>query len=210
MSVAAGAGGAEPSRPGPCAFALWLAAALGAGASIPLGLPLLERKAVPDGLPHAPPRFALTASDGTIVTERTLAGAPYMLVFGYTRCGAQCGERLARVLGWRTRIGGAAHAVRVVFVSVDPDHDTPARMAAFAARAPGPVLALTGTSQAVARAAAGFNAFAFRAALCSGGTSVAHSGAAYLVGSDGLLRASISEGESDASALAKLRRLAAD
>jgi protein SCO1/2 len=99
--------------------------------------------------------------------------------------------------------------VPLVFVTLDPEHDTPQRLAAFTARLPGPVLALTGSQAAVARAAGAFDARFFAAALCGGGTSITHSGAAYLVGRGGRLAAIITEREDPASARAKLRALAA-
>lgn len=189
------------------AGSLVAACAIGAGAA--LGLPYLASPASYAAvLPGAPVSgFALSAPDGTLVSPASLAGAPYVVVFGYTRCGTPCRTRLERALGWRRQITGDAAALPVVFISVDPAHDTPARMAAFAAGGSGPVLALTGSAPAITRAARSFGAVYFKAAVCGGGTIITHSGAAYLVGRDGRVRAIIDEDESEPRALAKLRLL---
>lgn len=193
------------------ALAAWLVAACGIGAGAALGLPYLASPAPAAAvLPGTPVSgFALSAPDGSIVSPASLRGAPYVLLFGYTRCGMPCRARIARVLGWRAQIGSTAAALPVVVVSVDPAYDSPARMGAFAASLPEPVLALTGSAPAVTRAARSFGAVYFKAALCGGGTIISHSSAAYLVGRDGRARAIIAQDENPASARARLRALLA-
>ena len=202
---------AQPGSRAPRGLAIWLAAALMIGAGLPVGLVRLEQTPEPVTAPRALANgFALDAPDGQRISDASLRGAPYVLMFGYTRCGDPCTARLARLLAWREQLGsGAASRLPVVFVSVDPDHDTPARMAAFAARAPAPILPLTGSPAAVARAARAFNAVHFKAALCGGDYMINHSGAAYLVDAAGRPQAVIGEAASDPLALARLRALLA-
>ncbi|MCU0946672.1 MAG: SCO family protein [Porphyrobacter sp.] len=202
---------AQPDGPAPRGLAIWLAAALMIGAGVPVGLVWLEQPSEPVTAPRALANgFALDAPDGRRISDTSLRGAPYVVMFGYTRCGDACTARLARLLAWREQLASdAARRLPVVFVSVDPDHDTPARMAAFAARAPAPILALTGSPAAVARAARAFNAVHFQAALCGGDYTINHSRVAYLVDAAGRSQAVIGEDASDALALARLRALLA-
>jgi protein SCO1 len=71
-----------------------------------------------------PLEFSMTrASDGKSVTEADYRGKVVMLYFGYTFCPDVCPTTLANVSRILERLGPQARAVRVLFVSVDPDRD---------------------------------------------------------------------------------------
>ncbi len=119
-------------------------AAMGlSAASVPAPAPLLSG---PVGGP-----FALQAPDGATVTDKSLKGAPFGMVFGYTRCGPPCDQRLTKLAGWRRSLGPTGEALRIVLVSVDPAHDTPQRIGAFARRIDPEILGLTGSAPAIAQ-----------------------------------------------------------
>lgn len=83
------------------------------------------------GLPsYGPaPEARLTNRDGRAVSLRQLAGAPWIADFIFTRCGSSCPLLSARM----ARLDRALPAgMRLVSVSVDPAHDTPAALAAYA------------------------------------------------------------------------------
>jgi protein SCO1/2 len=117
------------------------------------------RREPPPILSQVPP-FALVNRDGRTVTAADLAGAPWIADFVFTRCAASCPlmtERMAKLAkeldlgasGDRgDRQAGPIGGPRLRFVSftVDPDHDTPAVLTAYAARyrAPPAWLFLTG------------------------------------------------------------------
>jgi protein SCO1/2 len=91
------------------------------------------------------PPFALTNRDGRPVTLSTLAGAPWIADFVFTRCAASCPMMTARL----ARLGKelpAGERVRRVSFMVDPAHDTPEVLARYAAtfQAPADWLFLTG------------------------------------------------------------------
>jgi protein SCO1 len=89
------------------------------------GLGLLDYGAVP--------AFSLTDQAGAPVSNETLAGAPYIIDFIFTRCAGQCPIMTARMKGVEKWLGeDGQDGVRLVSVTVDPDHDTTAVMAAFA------------------------------------------------------------------------------
>jgi protein SCO1/2 len=98
------------------------------------------------------PEFSLINRDGRTVQKADLAGAPWVADFIFTRCAASCPmmtmrmERLNRELP-------ADFPVRLVSFTVDPDYDTPAVLARYAAsfKAPRRWLFLTGPRDAMYR-----------------------------------------------------------
>ncbi len=71
-----------------------------------------------------------------------------MLTFGYTSCPDICPTVLAELAQVRERLGGAAKRVQVVYVSVDPERDTPARLRAYTEQFDKTFLGLTGADGA--------------------------------------------------------------
>jgi cytochrome oxidase Cu insertion factor (SCO1/SenC/PrrC family) len=108
------------------------------------------RRAVRVNLPvlGAVPDFALTDRDGRPVTRSDLAGAPWVADLVFTRCTLACPAMSQRM---RRLDRDLPEGVRLVSVTVDPDHDTPARLAAYAAAlaASGRWLFLTGDREAI-------------------------------------------------------------
>ena len=71
--------------------------------------------------------FTLTASDGRRFDSATLAGTPYAMFFGFTHCPDVCPTTLARLAKLRRQLAEGDDAFEIVFVSVDPERDTPGR-----------------------------------------------------------------------------------
>ncbi len=70
--------------------------------------------------------FAMTrANDGKPVRAADYRGRIVILYFGYTHCPDECPTTLANLASVLQRLGAKANDVRVLFVSVDPDRDTP-------------------------------------------------------------------------------------
>ena len=76
--------------------------------------------------PREMPAVAFTRSDGSRFMTAPEPGRPMVLFFGYTHCPDVCPTTLADWKRVRARLGDDAKAVRFVFVTVDPDRDTPA------------------------------------------------------------------------------------
>jgi len=186
-------------------LASWLLAAAGAGAGAALGLPSLSPAPDP-----AAADFALAAPDGRVVSGASLRGAPFVLLFGSGGgCGEDCAARLARLARWRSALGPKGAGLRIVLVSVEPEHDTPARRDARLPGLPPGVLGLTGSREAVAAAARTYGASLLTAPLCGGGSAAVTSRAAFLVDPAGRTRSTISPDEAASSAITKLRQLIA-
>lgn len=65
-------------------------------------------------------------AEGQVLTAQALQGKVVALFFGYTHCPDICPTTLAKLQAVTQRLGEAADKLRVVFVTVDPERDTPA------------------------------------------------------------------------------------
>lgn len=98
------------------------------------GLALLEfqtgcRRATPLPTLGELPSFSLTGHYGEAVSSETLGGQVWVADFIFTRCGGICPAMTARLVRLR---GGVPAAVAFVSFTVDPEHDTPEVLAAYA------------------------------------------------------------------------------
>lgn len=69
--------------------------------------------------------FTLVDTDGQTVTEQDFAGKPRAMFFGFTHCPDVCPTALLDAHGWLEALGPAASELDVMFVTVDPERDTP-------------------------------------------------------------------------------------
>jgi protein SCO1/2 len=159
-------------------LALALAACSGAGEEPPL-------KGAAIGGP-----FTLTNQDGRQVTERDFAGRYRIIYFGFTHCPDVCPTDLA-VIGQALRRfekSDPARAARVapIFVSVDPERDTPPVLKEYVAAFHPRLIGLTGTQQQVAEMVKRYGAYGAKEPVAAGGGyNVNHSRLAELIGPDG-------------------------
>lgn len=87
------------------------------------------------GKVYNPPRlafdFMLPASNGERVHLRDYQGRVVLLFFGYTACPDICPTTLADIKGALAQLGDKAKDVTVLFITVDPTHDTPQHLAEY-------------------------------------------------------------------------------
>ena len=153
--------------------------------------------------------FSLTAPDGSTVTEKTLAGKPYAIFFGFTRCPDVCPTSLARMARLRKQLGPDGMKFNIVFVSVDPGHDKPADLGNYVALFGTPILGLTGTDAQLEQIKKGYGVYSAKVPQPGGDYTIDHTAAIYLMTAKGEFSGTIDHQESDATALAKLKRLIA-
>lgn len=131
--------------------------------------------------------FALVDQYGRETTDRSFAGRYRIMYFGYTYCPDVCPVDMATLAAGLGRFAeqdkARADKVRLIFVSVDPERDTPAVLKTFT-KAFGPsVSGLTGSPEAVAAAAKAY-AITYRRqppSVPGGAYLVDHSRVAYLM-----------------------------
>jgi protein SCO1/2 len=110
------------------------------------------RRPEPPPLMDQAPAFTLTNRDGRAVRSQDLAGKPWIADFIFTRCPASCPLMTARMARLDQELA-RDHEVRLVSISVDPEHDTPAVLERYAQsyKAPPRWLFLTGGKEEIYR-----------------------------------------------------------
>jgi cytochrome oxidase Cu insertion factor (SCO1/SenC/PrrC family) len=135
--------------------------------------------------------FSLVDETGQAVTERSFAGRWMLVYFGFTYCPDVCPTELGTIAAALDALGpDAAERVVPVFISVDPQRDTPDAMADYVSRFHPRMRGLTGTPEQIADVARRYRVYYARAR--GAGTTdylVDHSSFIYLVGPDGRVRA---------------------
>lgn len=99
--------------------------------------------------PRAAPEIALPASTGKPFKLSSLRGKVVVLEFGFTHCPYICPSSLASLVQARALLGPAAAEVQVVFVTVDPERDTPERLRSYLAKFDPGFIGVTGTPQQI-------------------------------------------------------------
>ena len=105
--------------------------------------------------------FAMTDAEGRPVDQRLLQGKWSAVFFGYTYCPDVCPATLTTLAAAQTRLGDRGRDLQTVFVSVDPERDTPAQLKSYLASPafPKPVVGLTGTAEQLAAIAKAYKVY---------------------------------------------------
>jgi protein SCO1/2 len=103
--------------------------------------------------------FALTAADGTIMTERSFRGRWMLVYFGYTHCPGICPVTMTAIAEVLEKLGSLARKLQPIFVTIDPDRDTPEAVDAFAKAFDSRIIGLTGKPAEIARVAKEYRVF---------------------------------------------------
>ena len=104
--------------------------------------------------------FTLVDQDGRTVTNVSLRGKPTLIYFGYTYCPDVCPTSLLLMETAIDKLGpGAAEKVNLVFITVDPDRDTPELLKGYVGNFGPTFIGLTGTQAQVAAAARAYRVY---------------------------------------------------
>lgn len=135
-------------------------------------------------------QFTMTrAEDGSEVTAANYRGKVTMLYFGYTFCPDICPAALANVAQVLKGLGDDAAKVRVLFVTVDPDRDTPKVLTDYTDAFAPQIDGLRGTANQLAALARRYRvAYSVRASDDPAKYEVMHSPAIYVFGDEGRAR----------------------
>ena len=152
--------------------------------------------------------FTLVDDAGKPVTEKTLAGKPYAMYFGYTFCPEVCPTTLFDLTRWIKELGPDADKLNYVFVSVDPERDTVQLMHTYLSSFDKRIRGYTGSLEQIAKIAKEYRVYYKKIPTDDGGYVMDHSAMIYLMGPDDKFITLIRYQEDDASSLAKLRKLA--
>lgn len=153
--------------------------------------------------------FRLTAHDGKILSSEDLAGKPFAIFFGFTHCPEVCPTTLSEVSRVFDDLGDEAKDLTVLFVTVDPERDTPAVLRDYVSSFSGRIIGLSGTPDEIAKVAREYKVYYEKVPTSDGGYTMNHSAAIYLMGRDGIFKDAATYGADYAQTLAKFRALLA-
>lgn len=152
--------------------------------------------------------FRMTDQDGRPVTEASLKGRPTAMFFGFTYCPEVCPTTLLDLTNWMRRMGPRADRINVVFVSVDPERDTPTQLKTYLSSFDPRIQGFSGTPEDTAAMAALYRVHYKKIPVEGAPYTMDHSTTIYLFDAEGRFVQLIPYGAPDEEALAALNRLA--
>jgi protein SCO1/2 len=104
--------------------------------------------------------FRLRAGDGREVTEADFRGRWMLVYFGYTRCPDACPTALQDMANALDAMGpDAKQKVAIVFITIDPERDTPAVVQDYVSVFNAPITGLSGTPEQIAAVAKAYRVY---------------------------------------------------
>jgi protein SCO1 len=104
--------------------------------------------------------FHLNDHDGNFVTDETYAGRHMIIFFGFTHCRKVCPEALSKITRVLEQLGSDASAFVPLYITVDPDRDTPAVMKTFLEQSYPRFIGLTGDKSQIDEVRTAYKVFA--------------------------------------------------
>ena len=140
--------------------------------------------------------FQLVDQNGKPADQNLLKGKWSAVFFGYTYCPDVCPTTLQALAQAETKLGDKARNLQVVFISVDPERDTPAQIKTYLSTPSFPqgTIGLTGTPAQVAATAKAYRVY-YQKDGQGDGYSVAHSSIVYLMNPDGKFDRALTESQ---------------
>jgi len=182
-------------------------------AALVLGLaffwhPELPERPLPMAAAPAGGDFTLQSAGGPVALQN-FRGKLVLVYFGYTYCPDICPTALAATAeGLKLLTPEELARVAVVFISVDPERDTPARLKEYAEFFHPAIIGVTGTPEELAAIARRYGVFYARQSVetAGGGYVVDHTSDTYVVGVDGKLDGKIAHATPPDQVAAEIRK----
>ena len=152
--------------------------------------------------------FQLIDQNGKTVTDADFRGRPFLVFFGFTHCPDICPTTLFEVSEVFNRLGPDAEKVTALFVTVDPERDTPEKLKLYLSSFHPRISALGGTNEQVEAIKKAYFVFAKKVPLEGGGYTMDHTSIVYLMDKQGKFIAPFNlKRDADAAAADLKRRL---
>ncbi len=152
--------------------------------------------------------FRLRAADGREVTDADFRGRLMLVFFGYTNCPDACPTALQDIANALDLLGAeATRKVAVLFITVDPERDTPAVVQDYVSAFNAPITGLSGTLDQVAGAAKAYRVFYAKHPKAGGEYDMDHSTIIYVMDARGRFVANFTHETAPDVIAAKLRTL---
>jgi protein SCO1 len=129
--------------------------------------------------------FNLVDQNGKPITDQDMKGHPFLVFFGFTHCPDVCPTTLFEVSEILRAAGPAAKDARALFITVDPERDTPQVLKDYLGSFDPRVVGVTGDSEAIAAVIKAYRVYAKKVPTDGGGYTMDHTAIVYLMGKDG-------------------------
>jgi protein SCO1 len=150
--------------------------------------------------------FTLVDQNGATVTDADIKGRPFLVFFGYTHCPDICPATLFEVSEVMHALGKDADRTGALFITVDPERDTPAVMKDYLSSFDPHLRGATGDRAAIDAAEKAYRVYAKKVPTTNGDYSMDHTALVYLMDKQGRFVAPFSLKRRPEDAAADLRR----
>jgi protein SCO1 len=129
--------------------------------------------------------FRLVDQNGQAFSDQDLKGKTFLVFFGFTHCPDVCPTTLFEISEIMRNLGPDADRTAALFISVDPERDTPEAMRDYLASFDPHVRGLTGDSAALTAVAKAYRVYYKKVALDGGDYTMDHTAIVYLMDKEG-------------------------
>jgi protein SCO1/2 len=129
--------------------------------------------------------FKLTDQNGKPITDADMKGHPFLVFFGFTHCPDICPTTLFDVSEVFRSLGSDAKDVRALFITVDPERDTPAVLKDYLSSFDPRIVGVTGDDASIKAAEKAYRVYAKKVPLDGGSYTMDHTAIVYLMNKDG-------------------------
>jgi len=150
--------------------------------------------------------FTLTDQNGRAVSDQDLKGKPFLVFFGFTHCPDVCPTTLFEISEILRTLGPDADRIHALFITVDPERDTPGVMKDYLSSFDPHLSGLTGDPAAIAAVAKAYRVYFEKVPLDQGGYTMDHTAVVYLMDKNGRFVSPFNLQRPTAAAAEDLRR----
>ncbi|KQT86063.1 SCO family protein [Aurantimonas sp. Leaf443] len=185
---------------------LWSLVGLVAGAALAVAILVGRGGTASEEVAFGAP-FKLVDQNGAPVTEAIFKGRPSAVFFGFTHCPDVCPTTLFELAGHEKAMKAEGKDLNVVFVTVDPERDTPAVIKPYVEAVAPDITAITGAPAEVAAMTKSWGVYSRKVGE-GDDYQMDHTATTYLIDRNGAFAGTIAYGENPDTARAKLEKLA--
>jgi protein SCO1 len=179
-----------------------------AGAVFVLMPTLQGRPALSSGVADIGGPFTLTTQTGGKLSDTDLKGKPFVVFFGFTHCPEVCPTTLFETSEALKALGSEAENLKVLYITIDPERDTPEFMARYLQSFDPRIVGLSGSRDEINQVAKEYRAYWKKVPTEDGDYTMDHTASMYLMDAQGRFAGTIAYGEAASTRIDKLRRLA--
>jgi protein SCO1/2 len=150
--------------------------------------------------------FTLTDQNGKTVTDATFKGEPFLVFFGFTHCPDVCPTTLYEMSEVLKRLGPDAKKTAALFVTVDPERDTPEKMKQYVSSFHPRIFGLTGTQAQIDAIKKEYRVYSKTVPTKDGDYTMDHTAVVYLMDKNGRFIAPFNMARSADEAAADLQK----